>query len=214
MALTALVAVGAAAGGWWLNASKPAPAADGLASPVPIAGMPTMERASETQPSRVVQTPSPMPPIPGTTVDAVAAGWAKLLGTPPKPSARGYETTAPLPGAGYRSRFIVLKSPFGDGTEVAALFCTSGDEHIVRDRRLVRAVVDNCLGPALRGDEKPDLTAWLTEQDYSEDVHATREFPRFFANLVSAGTSYHVALYSKGQATPWAAPPTTAAAGG
>ena len=102
-----------------------------------------------------------------------------------------------LPGTAYRTRFGVLKSPVGDGTQVATLFCITTDERIVRDERLIRAIVDSCLAPALRDEEKATLSTWLTEQDYSRDAYADRELPRFHAELVSAGTVFQVLLVSK-----------------
>jgi hypothetical protein len=156
----------------------------------------------------VQRSPIPLPPIPGTTVAAVAAGWTKLWDTPPKTSARGYDTKATLPGTDYNTRFGILKSAAGDGTEVGTLFCITSDQRLIRDGRFIRAVVDACLGPALRDEEKTTLHTWLTEQDYSGNVHEIRELPRFNAELVSAGNGFQVRLLSKGQTIP-GAPPTT-----
>jgi hypothetical protein len=144
------------------------------------------------------------------TVDAVAAGWAQRWGTPPKASARGYDTTAVLPGTTFLTRFGVLKSPVGDGTQVATLFCVTTDERIVRDERLIQAIVDTCLAPALQDDEKTTLSTWLTKQDYSHDAYADQELARFHANLVSAADVFQVLLVSKGRTVGPGSYPTTA----
>ncbi|MEV4662839.1 hypothetical protein AB0J85_12905 [Micromonospora echinofusca] len=209
------VAVLALGGAWWFSAVGEEPTVRGPeAGPVRTADTPNVERPSTPQ-EATQQSGTPLPPIPGTTVDAVAADWAKLWKTPLQPSTRGYDTTAALPGTGYRTRFVALRSPAGDGTELATLFCLTRDQRLVRDRRLVRAVVDSCLAPALRDGEKSTLSTWLTEQDYSRDVYATRELPRFVVELVSRDDAFQVKLASKGRtAGPGAVPAASTSATG
>jgi hypothetical protein len=197
------IAVLAVGGAWWFKAAKTQtePAAVGSPSSAATApSTPVAERPSAPERS-AERSPRPLPPIPGTTVEAVAAGWAKLWGTAPKPSPRGYDTRATLPGTRYVTRFGVLRSAAGDDT-VATLFCMTADQHLSKDQRLIRAVLDSCVAPALRDGEKTALLTWLSEQDYSRDVDAKREFPRFNVEVVSVGTAFQVRLVSKGRTVP------------
>ncbi|TDC41349.1 hypothetical protein [Micromonospora sp. KC213] len=120
-----------------------------------------------------------------------------------------------MPGTGYRTRFGVLKSSIGDGIEVATLYCIVADDRVTVDRRLIRAVVDSCLAPALRNGEAESFSSWLSQQDYSREVYAVREFPRFNAELLSiVGRVYQVRVGSKGQTGPGAVPTTGAGSAG
>ncbi len=210
---TVLIVLGAAvfvlAGAWWYNAVKLDLPADGPDySSVLDPRMPRVERSSFIE-GAGQQSDGPVPAIPGMMADVVAAGWVKRWETPPKPAPNGYDTKATLPGTNYLTRFGVMNSPVGDGAEVATLFCIVVDDHLVRDQRLIRAVVDSCLAPALSAEEKTTLSTWLTEQDYSERVYETRELARFVSVVLSMEDVFQVTLVSKGRTAGPGAVPTS-----
>ncbi|WP_092378922.1 hypothetical protein [Micromonospora phaseoli] len=184
--------------------STPAPAAEN-----PPALEPTPAAEPTERPSA-----APLPPIPGTTVETVAASWRKRWDSPPKAFARGYDTTAAMPGTGLRTRYGVLKSPSGDGTAVATLFCMVVEGKVTVDDRFLKAVVDACLAPALRTGERATLLTWLAEQDYSDDVYAQLPLTRFDARVVAVRGSFSVHLESKGRTGPDGAPATGAGSAG
>lgn len=170
--------------------------------------MPTTNRPLAEASGSSVVSPAPeassnqsraLPPISGTTVDAVAAGWEKKWPEVPKLSPRGYDTKATLPGTEYRIRFGLLKSSVGEGSEVATLFCITTHERLTRDEQLIQGVVDSCLAPALTSAEEASMTTWLGSQDYSQDFSLSREFDRFDAELVSMHNIFQVRLLSKGR---------------
>ncbi|WP_343449754.1 hypothetical protein [Micromonospora oryzae] len=209
--LIVLVIAALGLGTWWFRAARTEPAVEvsGVTPGSPLPSSAPAAARPETTGDSGQQSAGPLPAIPGVKVEAVAADWAKRWGTPPKAFAKGYDTTAKLPGTAYRARFGVLSSPDGDGTEVATLFCTVGDQQHTKDRRLIRAMVDSCLAPALRGEEKATVSTWLNAQDYSHDVFATRELPRFVVDLVSSESVFHISLVSKGRKAGPGAVPTT-----
>ncbi|WP_229402624.1 hypothetical protein [Micromonospora okii] len=204
MSIVAALVVG---GAWWFRAARPEPVADGRGHP---SGSATSAPAGEERPDAGgPRSAGPLPPIPGAKVEAIAAGWAQRWGKPAKASAKGYDTTATLPGTAYRTRFGVTRSRDGDRSEVATLFCITSDPRLAKGRRLIRAVVDSCLAPALRGEEKAAVSTWLTAQDYSHDLFATRVLPRFVVDLVSSKGIFQVNLVSKGRTVGPGAVPTT-----
>ncbi|GIJ07572.1 hypothetical protein ACFFMR_10370 [Micromonospora andamanensis] len=219
--LAGLIVVAVGLGGaWWHGEREPA----GTAGPAgPTSGTPQGDTPpgpeSEPEPApsgEASDAPSaaPLPPIPGTTVESVAANWRKRWDTPPKAFARGYDTTAAMPGTGLRTRFGVLKSPIGEGESVATLFCMVLEKKVDIDKRFLEAVIDACLAPALRADEPAALLTWLAEQDYSADVYDQLPLARFDATVTAVRGSFSVHLRSKGRTGQADAPATGAGSAG
>ncbi|NGM14577.1 hypothetical protein O3597_00040 [Verrucosispora sp. WMMA2044] len=203
-------------GAMWNDEREPAGTA-GPAGLTPVAPTGDTPQVPEPAPSGEASDPpsaAPLPPIPGTTVESVAAGWRKRWDTPPKASSRGYDTTAPMPGTGLRTRYGVLKSPTGDGESVATLFCLVPDSKVDINERFLKAVVDACLAPALRSEEPAALLSWLAQQDYSADVYEELPLTRFDATVTAVRGSFSLHLRSKGRTGQADAPATGAGSAG
>ncbi|GIJ21647.1 hypothetical protein [Micromonospora lutea] len=211
--IIAALALGAT---WWRGDREPAGSAGSVASdPVPHqTGAPPQQEPAPTGEATDQPSAAPLPPIPGTTVEAVAAGWRGHWGTPPKAFARGYDTTATMPGTGVRTRYGLLKSPAGDGTSVATLFCLIPETKGDIDDRFLKAVVDACLTPALRASERATLLTWLAEQDYTVDVSEQLPLARFDATVTAVRGDFSVHLRSKGRTGQAGAPATGAGSAG
>ncbi|MEV2239098.1 hypothetical protein [Micromonospora sp. NPDC049891] len=220
LALLIVIAVGLG-GAWWYGGRETSGTA-GPAVPTPVAppgatppgATPQVPEPAPSGAASDTSSAAPLPPIPGTTVESVAAGWRKRWDTPPKAFSRGYDTTAPMPGTGLRTRYGVLKSPIGDGKSVATLFCLVPDSKVDIDERFLKAVVDACLAPALRSEEPAALLSWLAQQDYSADVYEELPLARFDATVTAVRGSFSLHLRSKGRTGQAGAPATDAGSAG
>ncbi|TDB84945.1 hypothetical protein E1091_17160 [Micromonospora fluostatini] len=110
-----------------------------------------------------------------------------------------------LAGFDHPVRFGLARGTTDNGVRPTSVTCTTHDEPpLVVDRKLIRALLDSCLTPALVDGEKSALSGWLTEQDYTADVYATRGFDRFNAEVVASMGVFKVRLVAKGRTGPGA----------
>ncbi|MFI9525294.1 hypothetical protein [Micromonospora rosaria] len=211
----------AATGVLWLRADPPAdaPTAEGPgaaappAAPAPGSGPAVEAPTGESPTGAPVDGAAPsgqptavaLPAIPGSTIDEITAGWTKRFGTTPQAQDRHYSAQATLPGYDQPVRLGLVSGTDDGDNGPTSVYCSTHDDPPLRvDRKLIRALLDSCLAPALADGEQEALTGWLARQDYSADVYATRGFDRFNAEVVSAGGALQVQVQAKGRTGPGA----------
>jgi hypothetical protein len=131
-------------------------------------------------------SPSPVrATIPGTSIKALTAWWTQQWKTPfqqlPKNPAV-YQAVVEKDG---KNQYVIAAVQARDNRtdEPYVIICDIARDKVVVDQALLHKIVETCLAPVLQGDEQQEVPAWLYAQNFSTDLDAVQDFPRFKATI-------------------------------
>ncbi|MFC0029030.1 hypothetical protein ACFFMM_05755 [Micromonospora chaiyaphumensis] len=145
---------------------------------------PTAPRGAAGEPGErggVATTVSPSGPVKvlaGTTPGQVTDAWVKRWPGPVDVDGSLHTVRATLPGTRDQLSASVGQPAKDRRDEVTRVFCLVKHRGTVQPP-LVRTLVDGCLGPVLRAEERTAVLAWLNSADLSVPHQQVRRFPRF-----------------------------------